>query len=355
MPNHSHINNHLIPASASVRDALGSLNRLSGSNMTLFVVGDDPGIPPHSSLLLGSLTDGDIRRALTSGASLDTLVAEIANASCLRVEDDSQRYEVSRQAAARGITLLPVLRDGRVVDLIDLRSRHALLPVDAVLMAGGRGERLRPLTLSTPKPLLPIGGRPIIDYNVEALRSYGIENIFVTVNYLKEQIIAHFSGHASLPGVVCVEEPRRLGTMGSLSLVDGLRQEHVLVMNSDLLTTVDFARMFQHHVDSDSDITMATVPYNVSVPYAIVHHMDGLVTALSEKPTYTYMANGGIYMMKRTVADSIPTGEYLDAPDLLEQVIARGGRVTSFPIDGTWIDIGSPEDFRTADTLMSNK
>lgn len=347
MPTISLIDSHLISSHSTVREALQRLNRLSGSNMTLFVTDS------HTSELMGSLTDGDIRRALTSGAGLDTEVGGIAHAECLCIRSDAERYDVGRKAVARGITLLPVLEGGCVKELIDMRDKYALLPLDAVLMAGGKGERLRPLTLATPKPLLKIGGRPIIDYNVEALRSYGVDDIFVTVNYLKEQIEHHFLHHPSLKNVVCVEEPDRLGTMGSLALVKDLKADNILVMNSDLFTTVDFARMYQHHIDTGADITIGAVPYNVSVPFAIIEQKDGFVQSLAEKPTYTYLANGGIYMLRREVAGLIVPGEYLDAPDLVTQVIERGGKVTSFPIEGTWIDIGSPDDFRTADSLMS--
>lgn len=130
--------------------------------------------------------------------------------------------------------------DNRLTDIIDLRKVKTMIPVDAVLMAGGRGERARPLTDHTPKPLLPVGGKPIIDYNIEELEACGVKNIFVTVNYLAEQIEEHFRRRENAAGIECVREPRRLGTMGSLSLIDRLSADNVLLMNSDLLTTIDF-------------------------------------------------------------------------------------------------------------------
>ncbi len=339
---------HCIVSSATVREALQQLNSLSGGNMTLFVV-------TNHKELQGSLTDGDIRRALTAGKQLDTPVAELCNRSCLKISEDSDRFKIFRTARQRGITLLPVVKDGQLTALEDLRTRNSLLPLDAVLMAGGRGERLRPLTLSTPKPLLNIGGKPIIDYNIDLLHSYGIDNIFVTVNYLKEQLIEHFSCRTSgeTPRVECVTEPTRLGTMGSLSLIDNFNHDDIIVMNSDLLTTIDFEKMFLYHKESNSALTMGAVPYNVSVPYAIVEHRDGVVKGLTEKPTYTYLANAGIYMMRRSVAEGIRKGVAMDAPDFIQQLIDNGERVTAFPIDGTWIDIGNPDDYATADRLMS--
>lgn len=335
---------HLIKEGATVREALSRLNLLSGANMTLFVVDGE-------GRLVGSLTDGDIRRALAAGSSLDAPADGVCNRGCLRICGRGMRYEVAKEARRRCITLLPVVDPaGKVVQLIDMRGVKALLPLDAVLMAGGQGQRLRPLTLTTPKPLLPVGGKAIIDHNIEALASYGVDNIFVTVNYLKEQLQAHFApdGGCAVPGVCCVEEPCRLGTMGSLALVEGLREDDVLVMNSDLLTNIDFARMFERHRSLEADLTVAVTQYKVDVPFAVVAHDGDRVIGLQEKPTYNFLANAGIYIMKRSVADSIPGGEYLDAPDLIEQLIAAGRRVAYYPIEGTWTDIGNPDDYRAA-------
>ncbi|MDE6806423.1 MAG: nucleotidyltransferase, partial [Muribaculaceae bacterium] len=185
----------------------------------------------------------------------------------------------------------------------------------------------------------------------------GVVNIFVTVNYLKEKIIAHFDEMERQHGikVECVQEPRRLGTMGSLALVKGLREDNLIVMNSDLLTTLNYEEMFIRHIESGAAMTVAAIPYTVSVPFAILRHEGRRITGLTEKPTYNYFANAGVYMMRRDVADSIPEGEYLDAPDLIEQLIARGEIVEYYPLEGTWIDIGSPDDYRYANELMRAK
>ncbi|MCM1152120.1 MAG: sugar phosphate nucleotidyltransferase [Muribaculum sp.] len=344
------ISRHIIPGKENIREALSRLNSLSGGNMTLFAVDEE-------GKLCGSLTDGDIRRAITSGGSLDGTVASVCNRGCLRITSAQDRYPVSLRAKALGISLIPVVDEsGYIRDIADMHRMKALLPIDAVLMAGGRGERLRPLTATTPKPLLKVGGRPIIDYNIEALVLHGVKSIHVTVNYLKEQITEHFERPATYGGasvkVNCVAEPFRLGTMGSLALVSGLTQGDVLVMNSDLLTNIDFAAMYEHHRNTGAELTMAVTPYSVNVPFAIVRHEGDRVTSLQEKPTYNYLANAGVYMMKRRVAEAIPKGEYLDAPDLVETLIGEGKRVGYYTIEGTWIDIGSPDDYRAADALM---
>ncbi len=337
----SDINRHIISQEATLREAFSKLNLLSGDNMTLFAVDAD-------RVLIGSLTDGDLRRAITSGRELDSRVADCCRRDCMTAGTGDERYAKVSEARRRGVSLLPIIDNGRLTGLLDLRHIKTVLPIDAVLMAGGRGERLRPLTLTTPKPLLKVGEKAIIDHNVDELMACGVDNIYVTVNYLKEQIIRHFADARYAGRVRCIEEPKRLGTMGSLALCPGLRHDTVLVMNSDLLTSLSFEKMWLRHIENGNALTMAAVPYTVSVPFAIVE-ADGLsIKGLTEKPTYNYFANAGVYMMRRDIAEAIPEDEYLDAPDLVTQLIEKGEKVEYFPIDGRWIDIGSPDDYRQA-------
>lgn len=338
---------HIIKSGSPLREAFAMLNELSGGNMTLFVIDRDD----H---LVGSLTDGDLRRAIIAGRALDDDVADACRKDCRSVDAGADRFRGVAGARRLGIAMLPVIdAERRVVDLLDLRKIKSALPIDAVLMAGGKGERLRPLTLDCPKPLLDVGGRPIIDYNVEELLANGVRRIYVTVNYLKEKIIRHFCDPRFEGRVECVAEPRRLGTMGSLSLIESLTQENILVMNSDLLTTLNFEEMYLQHAESGAALTMAAIPYTVSIPFAIMRSEGRHVRGLTEKPTYNYFANAGVYIMRRDVAESIPKGVYLDAPDLIDRLISEGNDVQYFPIDGTWIDIGSPDDYRYANELMS--
>ena len=337
----SDINRHIISQEATLREAFSKLNLLSGDNMTLFAVDAD-------RVLVGSLTDGDLRRAITSGRELDSRVADCCRRDCMTAGTGDERYAKVSEARRRGVSLLPIIDNGRLTGLLDLRHIKTVLPIDAVLMAGGRGERLRPLTLTTPKPLLKVGEKAIIDHNVDELMACGVDNIYVTVNYLKEQIIRHFADARYAGRVRCIEEPKRLGTMGSLALCPGLRHDTVLVMNSDLLTSLSFEKMWLRHIENGNALTMAAVPYTVSVPFAIVE-ADGLsIKGLTEKPIYNYFANAGVYMMRRDIAEAIPEDEYLDAPDLVTQLIEKGEKVEYFPIDGRWIDIGSPDDYRQA-------
>ena len=339
---------YIISQEASALEALRKLNVLSGKAMTLFAVDAE-------GRLVGTLTDGDIRRSLIAGAELTTPVRNIMHRNFVAFRSVAPQIAEIREIRARHITLVPHLNaDGTLRRIYDFSVYHSILPIDAVLMAGGKGERLRPLTLETPKPLLKVGDKCIIDYNIEALARNGVTNINVTVNYLAEKIQSHFAKPVAGVDVKCVKEPCRLGTIGSLALVEDLENDTVLLMNSDLLTNVNFEEMYLTHIDADADLTVAVIPYIVSVPYAIFRHEGNDVKGLEEKPTYSYYANAGIYMIRRRWLDIIPRGEYYDATDFLDALIERGCRVRQYPINGTWIDIGSPDDFRAAQELMSH-
>ena len=337
-------NKHIISGKATVIQALEKLNSLSGGEMTL-VVTDNAG------KLIGTLTDGDVRRGLLSGHTTDAPVSAIMHSRFQAVTDADDDVLTISQLRAQGISLIPRIdNDGKIIDLIDTTATLNQLPLNAVLMAGGKGERLRPMTLATPKPLLEIQGKAIIDYNIDLLRLYGIENITVTVNYLAEQIEKHFLD----TGVKVVREPRSLGTIGAVSLLEIPREGNTLVMNADLLTSVSLEDMYAKHIREKASVTIAAIPYNLSVPYAILDTDGSSVTAIEEKPSYSYMANAGIYIFSNDLLKSLTPNEKTDATDLIEQAIGRGEKVTFYPINGTWIDIGSPSDFNNAAQLMSH-
>jgi NDP-sugar pyrophosphorylase family protein len=315
----------------------------------MFVVDD-------TNKLIGTLTDGDIRRGLIAGHSLDEPVSKVMHSRFRALTPGGNDFVTVREARKAGVDLLPRLDvSGRLLDIEDLRIVREMLPLDAVLMAGGKGERLRPLTLTTPKPLLKIGDKAIIDYNIDELEANGVNRIFVTVNYLKEQIIEHFNNRDGRIKIECVSEPKRMGTIGSLSLVEGLSEDNVLLMNSDLLTTLSFADMYEHHISAKADLTMAVIPYNVSVPFAILQTDGDRVTGLAEKPIYNYFANAGVYILKRELISRIDNEAFTDAPDFIADLISDNKKVSYFPINGSWIDIGSPDDFRNASELMAHR
>lgn len=342
------MNKHIIPSSATLLEALAQLNRLSGTEMTLFVT-------DSAGRVTGSLTDGDIRRALLAGRQLTDTVADAAcrTFKAVGTERTDEATNLLRECRLKGISMVPRIDgEGRLVDILNLSRTRSLLPLSAILMAGGKGERLRPMTLTTPKPLLQIEGKAIIDYNIEALAAVGIDNITVTTRYLAEQLFDHFATPVAGVQVKCVLEDQPLGTIGSAALADIPTEGNTIVMNSDLLTTINFEELYLKHRDSGAEATIAVIPYQVSVPYAILTLDNDRVTGIAEKPSYSYYANAGIYIFNNRLLRALPLDRRTDATDLVEQIITRGGHVAYYPIKGTWIDVGSPVDFRQAGELM---
>ncbi|MDE5628913.1 MAG: NTP transferase domain-containing protein [Muribaculaceae bacterium] len=344
------LSKYLIDSDATLIQALEKINALSGGAMTLFAIEKD-------GRVAGTLTDGDIRRAILAGKQLHSTVAEACKRDFRHINTGDADPALLRKFRNDNIRLIPVLDTcGRLCNVIDLVNFRTVLPLRAILMAGGKGERLRPATLTTPKPLLEIEGKAIIDYNIEALAACGITDITVCTRYLAEQIEEHFASPVAGVNVKCVREDIPLGTIGAVTLtgVANLPGD-TLVMNSDLLTTISFEEMFITHRKRNAAATIAAVPYQVSVPYAILTTSGDNsehVSAIEEKPSYSYYANAGIYIFRNEILSRIPKDTRYDATDLIQNLIDNGLPVTYYPIKGTWIDVGSPVDFRQAGELM---
>ena len=306
--------------------------------------------------MVGTITDADSRRALVAGASVNDSIEKIMhkNFNYMKVEDLNNVKEIKRQKELM-MRMVPILdKDSHVVEIINLEKYKTRLPVDAVLMAGGRGERLRPLTEKTPKPLLPVGGKAIIDHNIDRLISYGVKHISVTVNYLKEQIEEHFREPRGEVQVQTVREPKFLGTIGSIRFIPEFYNDTVLVMNSDLFTNINYEDFYLHFKEHDADMSVAAITYDVDIPFGILN-LDGRnITGLSEKPHYGYYANAGIYLIKKSTLDLIPEETFFNATDLIEVLIAAGCKVVRFPLNGTWIDIGNPQEYKRANELVKH-
>lgn len=341
--------NHIIRQDTTLIEALSIINSLPPEPLVLFVVDDE-------NRMVGTLTDGDSRRALIAGASVNNKTEKIMhrNFNYMRIENIKDVGEIRRQKELQ-MTLIPVLdNDRHIVDIINLDKFKTRLPVDAVMMAGGKGERLRPLTEKTPKPLLPVGDKAIIDHNVDRLISYGVSHISVTVNYLKEQIEEHFKKRRNGVQIQTVREPKYLGTIGSIRYVPQFYNDTVLLMNSDVFTNIDYEDFFLHFQQNDAEMSVAAIPYNVSIPYGILE-LDGRnIQGLLEKPKYTYYANAGIYLIKRDALEEIPEGAFFNATDLVEKLIAEGKKVIRYPLNGTWIDIGNPQEYQKAQDLVKH-
>lgn len=343
-------NIHIISEKKTLLEALKQINSIAPEPLVLFVVDD-------KQRMVGTLTDGDSRRALIAGASVsDTIdTVMLRNFRYMTTDNVADVKEIRHQKDMK-MKLVPILDKGnRIVDIINLEKYKSRLPFDAVLMAGGKGERLRPLTLETPKPLLKVGDKCIIDHNIDRLISYGVKHISVTVNYLKEQIEEHFAEPHGEVKVQTVREPKFLGTIGSIKFVENFYNDTVLVMNSDLFTNINYEDFYLHFKEHDADMSVAAVPYSVQVPYGIFKIEERRnITGLVEKPTYDYYANGGIYLIKKSALDLIPEDTFFNATDLIEALIAAGKKVIRFPLNGTWIDIGNPQEYKRANELVNH-
>lgn len=343
------IQKYTVQENLCILEALVALNKLSSDSLTLFVLNAE-------GKMVGTLTDGDIRRKLIEGISLKAPVSEMMNRNFVYLEiNEKDGVWKIRKYKRKGITLLPVLdEEKKIVRIYNLKKHYSVLPVDAVLMAGGKGERLRPLTEKTPKPLLPVGDKAIIDYNIERLIAYGIEHISVTVNYLKEQIEEHFSQPFDSVKIDCVREPKFLGTMGSIKFVKNFYNDTVLVMNSDLFTNLDYEDFYLHFMENKADLSVAAVPYTLTIPYGIFDLKEHSILGLKEKPVYNYYANAGIYLFRRKLLDFIPGDTFFNATDFINLAIHRQLKVIRFPLNGSWIDIGSPQEYQKAKELVKH-
>jgi dTDP-glucose pyrophosphorylase len=333
---------YLIPVTASIKEALQKLNQLS-KNLTIFVVDE-------KQTALGTVTDGDIRRALIKGLDLDAPVHDIMNKSFHFINKFNFNLAQIDEIREIGIKLIPIIDNNKkLLRIVDLSEKISLLPLDAVIMAGGQGRRLRPLTETIPKPLLKIGLKTIIDYNIDRLANYGIENIHISVNYLGQMIQDHCKdGSDRNLNLQYIIEHNALGTIGAVSKISNLQYNDILVMNSDLLTNIDFEDFYKEFIASCADMAIASVPYTVSVPYAVLETNGGNVLSFKEKPSYTYYSSAGIYLIKRQTIDLIPKDEFYHATDLIEKLILLKKKVIYYPLLGYWLDIGRHADLEKA-------
>lgn len=338
---------HIISQSVSVIDAIRRINDIGAAPLVLFVTDTD-------NIMCGTLTDGDVRRALIRGIDVNAPISEAMhrNFNFLRQEENNDVESIQHQRELK-MKLVPVLDPkGHICEIINLEKYHTKLPLDAILMAGGKGERLRPLTEKTPKPLIKVGGKCIIDYNIDRLIYYGIKHLSVTVNYLGEQIEDHFSQERDGMKIQTVREPKFLGTIGGIKFVESFHNDTILVMNSDIFTNIDYEDFFLHFHRHNAAMSVAAVPYNVSIPYGVLE-LDGReIKDLVEKPKYTYYANAGIYLIKKSVIAEIPDNVFFNATDLIKKLIEQNKTVIRYPFNGTWIDIGTPQEYQRAEDFV---
>ena len=314
--------------------------------------------------LVGTITDGDIRRAILSRMDLDTPLGQLLEKKHPSRRGrpvvgalDMSRDEMIALLNAHTIHQLPILDElGRVLDLVTLED---LLPdyvpqLEAVIMAGGFGKRLHPLTNDTPKPMLPVGGRPLLEVAVSQLQRAGVRRVNVTTHYLPDKIVNHFGDGAKF-GVELnyVNEESPLGTAGALQLLTDWSST-MIVMNGDILTDINIRSMLSYHREHNALFTVAVRQYEFRVPYGVVEGEDGLVRAIVEKPELSFFVNAGIYLIEPEVRRYIRNGERLDMPDLVKALIDDGRTVANFPVREYWLDIGRHTDYEQAQQDIQN-
>ncbi len=334
---------HLISQEKTLIDALKNISSIGTGPLVLFVL-------DSNERMVGTLTDGDVRRALIRGVNVNDKICDAMhrNFNYLRKDVNDDVVNIHRQRELK-MKLVPVLDEqNHIVEIINLEKYRTRLPIDAVLMAGGKGERLRPLTEKTPKPLIKVGDKCIIDYNVDRLLTYGLRHISVTVNYLGEQLEEHFQEERDGVLIKTVREPKYLGTIGSIHFVSAFYNDTILVMNSDLFTNIDYEDFFLHFKQHDADMSVAAVPYVVKVPYGVFNLKGREIKGVTEKPTISYYANAGIYLIKKKCLDLIPKDVFFNATDFMDKLIANNYKVIRYPISGYWIDIGQHDELERA-------
>lgn len=330
--------------SSTIRDAMQIMD---SSSLRIVLVVDE------FKTLLGIVTDGDIRRAILKGMDFNTSISKIMNRSPkVALASDSKKVRINLMKRNEIISI-PIVDESRKVVGLDLLSNHVKMNGRenlVFLFAGGFGQRLKPLTDDTPKPLLQVGSKPILESILERFISFGFRKFCFSLHYLPEKIKSHFGGGEKWGVEISyVYEESPLGTAGALSLLPpGITDLPLIVMNGDLLTKVNFDQLLDFHNKVDNEITVGVRDYSFQVPYGVITHKDGSVIELKEKPVHEFFVNAGIYVIEPDVLEKLEYGKTIDMPELLRQQVSLGKQVGMFPIHEYWLDIGKMHDFEKA-------
>jgi dTDP-glucose pyrophosphorylase len=332
----------IVEIDATVSEAIAAIE--SGSIQVALVL--------DAGRLVGIVTDGDIRRGLLRGIPLSGLATEVMNRMPVSAPATLSRDERLHLMRQKSIKQLPLLDGGG--QLVEVETFDELLaaphyPNPVLIMAGGLGERLGALTRDRPKPMLDVGGRPLLETIIRNLVQQGFRNIFISVNYKADMIVNHFGDGAALGAAIqYVHETERLGTAGALGLLPQPVELPIVVTNGDILTTVNYGALLDFHNGTPAEATMAVREHKVHVPYGVVTASEGYLQAIREKPTESWFVSAGIYVIGRPTLDHIERGMRIDMPTVLERIVESKGRVAIYPIREYWLDIGRMEDFEQA-------
>lgn len=304
--------------------------------------------------LLGTATDGDVRRGLIRKVSLEAPIGEVMNRNPITIRQSTPREVALKLLQDNDLLQLPVVDDtGRLIGLESYRAMLSPPKRDnwVFLMAGGFGKRLRPLTDTCPKPMLKLGGKPILELILERFIAAGFHKFYISLHYLAP-VIKDYFGDGSKWGVIIryIEEDKPLGTAGALSLLPATTEHPLIIMNGDLLTHINFSDLIHQHGEQDDELTVCVREYDYQVPFGVVETENDKVVSIIEKPVQSFFVNAGIYVLSSAVINSLDKGQYCDMPDLIRQCIDQGGQVGVFPIHEYWLDIGRLDDFERAQT-----
>ena len=335
----------LIPPQTTILDAIGILE-VGGLQICLVV--------DEAQVLLGTVTDGDIRRGILRKMPLSEPVSKVMNDHPYRVTPEMADLEVHETMTRLQFYQMPKVDDqGRVIGLHTtdqiVFSKQTRRPNRVVLMAGGQGSRLRPLTESMPKPLIPVGEKPVLETILESFAAQNFQKFYLSVNYKAEMVEDHF-GDGSHWGVeiIYLHENEPLGTAGPLGQIEDTLEDPIIVMNSDLLTRVNFEHLLNFHKEHDTLATMGVREYDVQVPFGVVQIENSRIAGIDEKPLHKFFVNAGIYVIEPEALSLVQPGTPMDMPDLFQAVIAKGPKPAAFPIREYWLDIGRLDDLSRA-------
>lgn len=313
--------------------------------------------------LLGTLTDGDVRRCLMAGGSLETPLSKAMNSSPLVAEEGAPAGYLLDLMRKRNVMALPIVdreaRFKRLVHLIDLESQEHSVPFTAkfefaVIMAGGEGKRLRPLTATVPKPMIEIAGMPLLERQIESLVKAGLKHIYLSVNYLGHIIENHFGDGANFGiSIRYLREQEKLGTAGCLKLLPEKPKQPFILINGDVLTTSDFVNLFSFHQTYAAAVTVAAVDYRVEIPFGVISSNGVFLSGLTEKPSQRFLCNAGIYAVSPHVLDLMSTEHPIDMTDVIQNCLLLKRPVAVFPLHEYWNDVGTPEDLVKAQAYYS--
>ncbi len=343
------INNIKVNEKSSIREVLQIIK--NGAVKIAFVM--------NGKKLLGVIADSDIREGLLNNLNLFDSIESIYNKNPLVSYEDDSRQEIIEKALLKKIQQIPILNNKNEVigvEELDELLRPTPKSNKVILMVGGLGTRLRPLTDEIPKPMLKVGDKPILETIILNFKKYGFTNIIMCVNY-KSHIIENYFNDGSEFGVSIeyVYENDRMGTAGALSLLKEIPEKPFFVMNGDLLTNINFEHLLIHHVENKASATMCLRKYEYDIPYGVVElNKDAQIISIEEKPKYNYFVNGGIYLINPDIVRYIPDGEFFDMPSLFEILLKNGRICDSYIIKEYWLDIGRLSDYERANHEYSN-